>query len=100
MTKQTSFSELEYAGKKQQTRRDRFLSEIEAVTPWAELERMNIPFSTRVREGVTARPLGTHWAYEDAAHVRGAAMLNTSDSRTKASITVNSRLHLTRPAKN
>ena len=34
---QTSFSEQEYAAKKKQTRRDRFLSEIEAVTPWASL---------------------------------------------------------------
>jgi IS5 family transposase len=34
---QTSFSELEYAAKKKQTRRDRFLAEIEAVTPWAVL---------------------------------------------------------------
>lgn len=34
---QTSFSELEYAAKKKQTRRDRFLSEIEAITPWAAL---------------------------------------------------------------
>ena len=32
---QASFSELEYATKKKQTRRDRFLSEIEAVTPWS-----------------------------------------------------------------
>jgi hypothetical protein len=35
---QTSFSELEYASKKKQTRRDRFLAEIESVTPWAILE--------------------------------------------------------------
>jgi len=34
---QTSFSELEYAAKKKRTRRDRFLGEIEAVTPWATL---------------------------------------------------------------
>ncbi|MDP2370386.1 IS5 family transposase [Rhodoferax sp.] len=34
---QTSFSELEYAAKKKQTRRDRFLDEIEAITPWASL---------------------------------------------------------------
>ncbi len=34
---QTSFSELEYAAKKKQTRRDRFLAEIEAMTPWAVL---------------------------------------------------------------
>jgi transposase, IS5 family len=41
---QTSFSELEYAAKKKQTRRDRFLSEIEAVTPWAELEKAIAPY--------------------------------------------------------
>jgi len=34
---QASFSEQEYAAKKKQTRRDRFLSEIEAVTPWSSL---------------------------------------------------------------
>ena len=41
---QTSFSELEYAAKKKQTRRDRFLSEIEAVTPWVELEKAIAPY--------------------------------------------------------
>ena len=44
MTKQASFSELEYAAKKKLTRRDRFLAEIEMVTPWAELERTVAPF--------------------------------------------------------
>lgn len=34
---QTSFSEYEYASKKRLTRRDRFLAEIEAMTPWGEL---------------------------------------------------------------
>ena len=33
---QTSFSEYEYASKKRQTRRDRFLAEIEAMTPLGE----------------------------------------------------------------
>jgi len=33
MSLQRSFSELEYASKKKLTRRDRFLAEIEAVTP-------------------------------------------------------------------
>jgi IS5 family transposase len=36
-TMQTSFSELEYANKKKQARRDRFLSQIEAITPWQAL---------------------------------------------------------------
>ncbi len=37
MTMQASFSELEYATKKKVTRRDRFLDEINNVTPWAAL---------------------------------------------------------------
>ena len=41
---QSSFSELEYGAKKKVTRRDRFLAEIEAITPWSELERKLIPF--------------------------------------------------------
>jgi IS5 family transposase len=41
---QTSFSELEYSLKKKQTRRDRFLAEIDAVTPWAALEKGVAPF--------------------------------------------------------
>ena len=49
MTKQASFSELEYAAKKKQTRRDRFLAEIEAVTPWAALERTITPFRSEER---------------------------------------------------
>jgi transposase, IS5 family len=36
MDKQTSFSEWEYAGKKRQTRRDRFLQQMEALVPWHE----------------------------------------------------------------
>jgi IS5 family transposase len=34
---QASFSDLEYDAKKRLARRDRFLAEIEAVTPWALL---------------------------------------------------------------
>ena len=41
---QTSFSDLEYAGKKKQTRRERFLAQLEAVTPWADLEAALAPF--------------------------------------------------------
>jgi len=41
---QTSFSQLEYSLKKKRTRRDRFLAEIEAVTPWAVLEKTVVPF--------------------------------------------------------
>ena len=41
---QSSFSELEYAAKKRLTRRDRFLAEIETVTPWSTLAAEVEPF--------------------------------------------------------
>ena len=37
VTMQTTFSDLEYAAKKKMTRRDRFLGEINSVTPWSAL---------------------------------------------------------------
>ena len=40
---QASFSELEYATKQKQTRRDRFLAQIEAVTPWDALTQVIAP---------------------------------------------------------
>lgn len=40
---QASFSELEYAAKQKQTRRDRFLAQIEAVTPWEALTQVIAP---------------------------------------------------------
>lgn len=44
---QTSFSELEYAAKKRQTRRDRFLADIEAITPWASFVQVIAPHYPR-----------------------------------------------------
>ena len=41
---QASFSELEYAAKKKRTRRDRFLADIEAMTPWPALVAAIDPF--------------------------------------------------------
>src|SRR5258708_39371937 len=37
MQRQGSFSQAEYAGKKKQTRRDKFLAEMEQVVPWTRL---------------------------------------------------------------
>lgn len=37
MQRQGSFAQAEYAGKKKQTRRDKFLAEMEQVVPWARL---------------------------------------------------------------
>jgi IS5 family transposase len=44
LMKQSSFSDAEFAHKKKQTRRDRFLAEIEAVTPWAALVAALLPY--------------------------------------------------------
>ncbi len=50
---QTSFSELEYSRKKKQTRRDR--GEIEAVTPWAILEKDGTPVTQAVGVAAVSR---------------------------------------------
>jgi IS5 family transposase len=42
--KQTSFSDLEFASKKKLTRRERFLAEIEAATPWPALIAALLPY--------------------------------------------------------
>ena len=44
MQRQGSFSQAEYAGKKKQTRRDRFLAEMDKVVPWARLVDRLRPF--------------------------------------------------------
>ena len=38
--KQMSFASAEYAGKRRQTRRDRFLAELNEVVPWSRLEAL------------------------------------------------------------
>jgi transposase, IS5 family len=50
MQRQGSFSQSEYAGKKKQTRRDKFLAEMEQVVPWARLvERLRPLYPTGER---------------------------------------------------
>jgi IS5 family transposase len=51
MPTQTSFSELEYAAKKKLTRRDRFLAQIEAVTPWGQLVALIEPHYPKGHRG-------------------------------------------------
>ena len=45
---QMGFSELEFAAKKKRTRRERFLDQIEAATPWALLVEQIEPFYPHV----------------------------------------------------
>jgi len=56
---QASFSDLEYAAKRRVTRRDRFLSEIEAVTPWLALVAEIEPFYPK-GEGRGRPTIGVH----------------------------------------
>src|SRR5918993_2354068 len=56
MQLQGSFSQAEYAGKKKQTRRDRFLAEMERVVPWARLVDRLRPFYPKGERG--RRPSG------------------------------------------
>jgi transposase, IS5 family len=51
---QQSFASLEYAGKKRQTRREKFLAEMERVVPWARLEAVIEPHYPR--SGRVGRP--------------------------------------------
>jgi Transposase domain (DUF772) len=44
MQRQGSFAQAEYAGKKKQTRRDKFLADMEQVVPWARLVERLRPF--------------------------------------------------------
>jgi len=43
MTKQSGFSDLEYAQKKRLTRREKFLNEMELAVPWSELVALIAP---------------------------------------------------------
>src|SRR5260370_4536568 len=51
MRRQGSFSQAEYAGKKKQTRRDRFRGEMEQVVPWARLVERLRPFYPKGERG-------------------------------------------------
>src|ERR1700759_2800588 len=51
MRRQGSFSQAEYAGKKKQTRRDKFLAEMEEVVPRARLVERLRPFYPKGERG-------------------------------------------------
>src|SRR5215207_7901242 len=51
MQRQGSFSQAEYAVKKKQTRRDKFLSEMERVVPWSRLVDRLRPFYPKGERG-------------------------------------------------
>lgn len=55
--KQQSFSSLEQAHKKKRTKREGFLSEMDAVVPWARLESLISPHYAKPRKGRPQMPL-------------------------------------------
>ncbi|AHZ78270.1 Mobile element protein [Pseudomonas putida] len=54
-----SFSDFEYAGKRKQTRRERFLAEMDQVVPWAGLLELIEPFYPKAGGGRKPYPLET-----------------------------------------
>jgi IS5 family transposase len=57
MPQQVSFSQAEYASKKKQTRRDKFLAEMEAVVPWPRLVARLAPLYPKGERGRPPVPL-------------------------------------------
>src|SRR6476661_2740610 len=57
MQLQGSFSQAEYAGKKKQTRRDKFLAAMDQVVPWARLEERLRPLYPKGERGRPPIPL-------------------------------------------
>ena len=51
MQRQGSFSQVEYAGKKKQTRRDRFLAEMDQAVPWSRLVARLAPLYPKGERG-------------------------------------------------
>ena len=62
MQRQGSFSQAEYAGKKKQTRRDKFLADMEQVVPWGRLVERLRPFYPMGERG--RRRVLADWNYE------------------------------------
>lgn len=56
---QMSFSDFEYAGKRKQTRRKRFLAEMEQVVPWSGLVALIEPHYPKAVGGRKPYPLET-----------------------------------------
>ena len=56
---QMSFSDFEYAGKRKQTRRERFLAEMDQVVPWTGLLGLIEPFYPKAGGGRKPYPLET-----------------------------------------
>jgi IS5 family transposase len=59
MSRQLTFGDAEYAGKRKQTKRERFLAEMDRVVPWAELVAVIEPHWPKGQRGRPPFPLET-----------------------------------------
>lgn len=59
MTKQQSFSDIEYAGKKKQTRKEIFLNGKEELVPWEEWLAYIAPYKPKAWNGRCPRDMET-----------------------------------------
>ena len=59
MKDQLSFADVEHEAKRKKTRREVFLSEMDQVVPWAELEAVIEPFYPKPGKGRQPYPLRT-----------------------------------------
>src|SRR5690348_13964057 len=57
--RQLSFSDVEYGGKRQRTRREVFLAEMQWAVPWARLEALIAPHYPKAGGGRRLYPLST-----------------------------------------
>ena len=59
MDKQTSFTDLEYAGRKRKTNREKFLDSMESIIPWSAWKELIAPFYIQKARGRKLIPLET-----------------------------------------
>jgi IS5 family transposase len=57
MSEQRTFGDLAWGGKKEVTRREQFLAEMDAVVPWAEFVRLVTPVYPKGERGRPVMPL-------------------------------------------
>lgn len=70
---QKSFFHLKYAAMKQLTRRDRFLAEIDSVTPWSKRHKLVKPFYHKMSGNVFDVPQAHALLHGDETLALGAA---------------------------
>jgi hypothetical protein len=77
MERQRSFAQAEYAQKKKNIRRERFLNDTEAVVPWAKLVACIEPFYFKGERG--RKPAGLEVSALQSTYIRVGSRARTND---------------------